>query len=342
MKFVVDKNIPFLEGVLEPFGSVVYLEGDKIDAESVSDASALVVRTRTRCDKTLLEGSSVEMVATATIGYDHVDTGYLRSRGIDFATAAGCNAAGVLQYVMTALAWVDANRKALVPSEMTLGVVGVGNVGSLVADFAAKCGFRVLRCDPPRSRAEGGDFVALDELLSKADIVTCHVPLVPDGEDKTLAMASGEFFAKMKSGAVFINSSRGEVVDDKALCAALESGHVHSAVIDTWNNEPRIDSDLLSRACISTPHIAGYSLQGKANGTAMAVRALARRFALPLEDWYPEGVAPRASVPEFSWSWLQENAAAGFDIEADSKRLKANPEAFEALRNNYNYRSESF
>ncbi len=342
VKIVIDKNIPFIKGVFEPYADVLYLSGDKIDRASVADASALIVRTRTRCDAALLENSSVEIVATATIGYDHIDVDYLKSQGIELATASGCNAAGVLQYVMTALVWLSENRMRLIPSAMTLGVVGVGNVGSLVAEFASKCGFEVLCCDPPRARAEGGGFVDLEHLLDNSDIVSCHVPLVESGEDKTFRMAGRDFFASMKQGSIFINSSRGEVVDDKALLKALHSGHIGAAVIDTWNHEPMIDEDLLARVDLATPHIAGYSLQGKANGTSMVVRAVASKLGLPLEDWYADGVEPRRERDDFSWEWLCSHALKNFDIESQSNTLKTAVGEFESLRNNYNYRTERF
>ena len=342
MKVVIDKNIPFINGVLEPYAEVVYMKGDMIDKQTVVDADALIVRTRTRCNADLLEGSSVKIVSTATIGFDHVDVPYLASQGIEFTTAAGCNAAGVLQYVMTALVWLHDNRKAFDVANTTLGVIGVGNVGSLVADFAERCGFKVLRCDPPRQRREGGDFVDRDYLLANSDIVTCHVPLNREGEDKTFGMADEAFFARMPKGSLFINSSRGEVVVDEHLCQALKSGHIHSAVIDTWNNEPAISSELLSLASLTTPHIAGYSLQGKANGSSMVVQAVARKFDLPLKDWYPDGVARRPKVEEFDWQWLYERALTRFDIEAQTDALKSNPEQFESMRNNYDYREEYF
>lgn len=342
MKFVIDKNIPFLDGVFEPYGHVVYLAGGDIDSQSVADANVLVVRTRTKCDEHLLGGSKVEMVATATIGYDHIDVDYLASRGIAFATAAGCNAGGVLNYVATALVWLCENCKKIEPSQTTLGVIGVGNVGRLIAWLGEKCGFKVLCCDPPRQRKEGGNFVSLEILLSESDVVTCHVPLVSSGEDKTLGMASREFFATMRSGAVFINSSRGEVVVDAALCDALDSGHLSAAVIDTWNGEPQICKELLSKATLATPHIAGYSLQGKANGSAMVVKAVSEKFGLPLDGWYAQGVCPCQRDQSLSWDKLKNNALSNFDIKAQSDSLKASLESFESMRNNYNYRQEIY
>lgn len=343
MKIVVDSNIPFIEGVFENFAEVLYLKGDQIDRAAVVDATVLIVRTRTRCDRALLEGSSVELIATATIGYDHVDVDYLRSRGIEFVTAAGCNASGVLNYVMTLLVWADKKIKTIEPQLSTLGVIGVGNVGSRVAEAAARCGFRVLRCDPPRARAEGAEgFVSLDQLLRESDIVSCHVPLIREGEDRTYGMASAEFFAQMPKGAIFINSSRGEVVVDAELKDALRSGHICSAIIDTWNNEPTIDLELLEMSSLSTPHVAGYSLQGKANGSSMVVRAVARRYNLPLLDWYPDGVEQVGEQPQFCWSWLKERALEKYNIEAESSRLKQHAETFESMRNSYNYREEYF
>lgn len=195
---IADRDIPFLEGVLEPYAEVRYLKGSAITANDVRGAEVLITRTRTRCDRALLEGSRIRLIATATIGFDHIDTDYCRSRGIRVTTAAGCNARGVLQYIMAVLCRLGA-EPGWQPSERTLGIVGVGHVGSLVEEYGRLLGFRVVCCDPPRMRLTPGlGFLTLDELLSLSDIVTLHVPFTTEGPDKTAGMASGEFFARMR------------------------------------------------------------------------------------------------------------------------------------------------
>ncbi|WP_300256184.1 4-phosphoerythronate dehydrogenase [uncultured Alistipes sp.] len=331
MKIVADNAIPFLDGVLEPFAEVCRRPGREISAEDVRDADALVIRTRTRCDETLLAGSRVRMIATATIGFDHIDLAWCRRNGIEVATAAGCNARGVLQWVAAVLALL-ARRQGWTPGQRTLGVVGVGHVGSLVKNYAEAWGFRVLCCDPPREERERCGFLPLEEVARQADILTFHTPL----DDSTRHMAGEWLFRMMKPGAVLLNSSRGEVVDGEALLRSeLEWA------LDVWEHEPELNPELLRRALVATPHIAGYSLQGKANATALAVAALARKFGLPVEGWYPPEVTP--SQPRaISWQELVRTIVGAYDIEAESRRLKQQPSAFESLRDRYDYRQEYF
>ena len=331
MKIVADNAIPFLDGVLEPFAEVCRRPGREISAEDVRDADALVIRTRTRCDETLLAGSRVRMIATATIGFDHIDLAWCRRNGIEVATAAGCNARGVLQWVAAVLALL-ARRQGWTPGQRTLGVVGVGHVGSLVKSYAEAWGFRVLCCDPPREERERCGFLPLEEVARQADILTFHTPL----DDTTRHMAGEWLFRMMKPGAVLLNSSRGEVVDGEALLRSeLEWA------LDVWEHEPELNPELLRRALVATPHIAGYSLQGKANATALAVAALARKFGLPVEGWYPPEVTP--SQPRaISWQELVRTIVGAYDIEAESRRLKQQPSAFESLRDRYDYRQEYF
>ena len=213
MKIVADKDVPFLEGVFEPYAEVIYKDGKSISKEDLLDADAIIIRTRTKCNADLLDGTSVKMIATATIGMDHIDLDYCRERGIEVHNAEGCNAGGVLQYVFSALYGVAA-RKAIKLDDMTMGIVGVGHVGSLVEKMARYLGFKVLLCDPPRAAVEGDEkFCSLEYLLANSQIVTLHVPL----EESTRKMADEHFFALMPTGSIFINASRGEVVDEQAL-----------------------------------------------------------------------------------------------------------------------------
>ena len=214
---MVDDAIPFIKGVLEPFAEVMYKGGRDISREDVKDADALIIRTRTKCNRDLLEGSRVKFIATATIGTDHIDFPYCNSKGILVRNAAGCNAGGVMNYVFSALYGI-ASRKAIKLDGATLGIIGVGNVGKRVERMALSLGFKVLRNDPPRMEAEGPhDFCDLDYLLRNSDVVTMHVPL----DDTTRSMADESFFGKMRPGAIFINASRGEAVVDSALKAAV-------------------------------------------------------------------------------------------------------------------------
>lgn len=331
MKIVADKAIPFLDGVFDPFAEVVRIEGSRISPDDVRDADAMIVRTRTRCDAALLDGSAVKFIATATIGFDHIDLGYCRAHGIGTTTAAGCNARGVLQWVAAALV-AFAERYGFAPHERTLGIVGVGNVGRLVEEYAASWGFRVVCCDPPREEREHLGFLPLDEVLRQSDIVTLHVPL----DASTRHLMNARTLGMMRKGAIVINASRGEVIDTEAL---LDSGS--DCAIDVWENEPDIDRRLLGKALVATPHIAGYSLQGKANATAMAVDAVARHFGLPLEGWYPAGVGRTVPRP-IAWHELCGSIRSRCDIAGDTESLRRNPDGFETLRNGYRYREEYF
>ena len=340
MKVVADMDIPFLEGVFEPYGEVVYKKGLEISHEDVLDADALVVRTRTRCDAALLEGTSVKMIATATIGTDHIDLEYCRKAGIEVSNAAGCNAGGVMQYVFSALYGVAA-RKGIKIDESTIGIVGVGHVGSKIEAMAEYLGFNILRCDPPRAVAEGPEgFCSLEHLLEESDVVTLHVPL----DVTTRGMANADFFTLMKPGAIFINAARGEVVDEQALIEA--SPKLGAIVIDTWNNEPDINEDLVDIADIATPHIAGYTFQGKQNGTAYAVQALARHFRLEeLYDFFPAQDLPghEPVLLDLKGKNHGEIAAVSqynYPIFTDDFRFRMEPHKFEKLRSEYQYRRE--
>ena len=331
MKVIIDRAIPFLQGVLEPFAEVLYLDGREFSHEAVKDADALIIRTRTKCDYSLLEGSKVQLIATATIGFDHIDLEYCKAHNIAIATSAGCNARGVLQWVSASLAML-AKREGFRPEERTLGIVGVGNVGRLVKEYAEKWGFRVICSDPPRQEREQLDFVSLEEVLQCADIVTLHTPLNPT----TNHLINSENISLLHSGATLINSSRGE-------CVATEATKRDDLTYftDVWEHEPDIDGDYLAKSVAATPHIAGYSAQGKANASAMAVQALARHFALPLCDWRPsevEQVEPQA----ISWEEMCATIDNFCNLAAESESLRNEPKQFEHLRNNYRYREEYF
>lgn len=350
LKVVADDKIPFLKGVLEPFAEVVYMPGSRIAAGDVRDAQAIFTRTRTRCDAALLKGSSVEFIATATIGYDHIDTSWCDANKITWTSAPGCNAASVNQYVVASL--LEISLKVGKPlSQMTLGVVGVGHVGALVAASGAALGMKVLACDPPRERREGnrGRFHRLATLKTDADIITFHVPLETQGPDATMRIVNASFLQDLKPEAWIINTSRGPVVDNTALRLALRGGSIGGAVLDVWEDEPDIDLALLDVVEIATPHIAGYSTDGKANATGQAVRAFAKHFGLqPLLSWsVPRLPEPPESVllPEGK-SYDDEQILASvyrqsYDVRADDARLRQKPEQFEVLRGDYPLRREA-
>ena len=348
MKIVCDNKIPFLRGAFEPFAEVVYLPGAQTTPEVVKDADALVTRTRTICNEALLKGSSVKAIATATIGYDHIDTSWCEANGIAWSNAPGCNSWSVKQYISSVLA-VLAQRHGLRLDALTLGVVGVGNVGSKVADVGRAFGMRVLLNDPPRERAEGPDaFVDLDTVLAESDIVTVHVPLTRAGEDATWHLFDAARLARMRPSQILINSSRGPVVDNAALKNILLKGGLKAAVLDVWEGEPDLDPELVGLLDISTPHIAGYSADGKANGTTMSVRYLATRLGLPLVDWTASGVPappqPLAFNVDASGKTPQEVLSEAilhtYDVRQDSDALRAELDAFERLRGDYMVRRE--
>ena len=342
MKIVADKLVPFLEGVFEPYAEVVYIDGGGITHEDIIDADALIIRTRTKCNEQLLDGTKVSMIATATIGMDHIDLNYCKEHGIEVHNAQGCNAGGVMQYVFSALYGIAA-RKGIKIDGATIGIVGVGHVGSKIEEMARYLGFNVLLCDPPRAAAEGGDkFCSLEYLLANSQIVSMHVPL----DDTTYRMADEEFFMLMPPGAIFINAARGEVIDDQALMNAIPK--LGAVVIDTWNNEPDINLDLVEMVDIATPHIAGYSYQGKQNGTASAVQQVARHFGIKeLYDYYPEADVPghEPVLLDLKDKNHGERAAVfqyNYPIFTDDFRLRMEPENFEQIRSEYQYRREIY
>ncbi|WP_299583960.1 4-phosphoerythronate dehydrogenase PdxB [uncultured Sunxiuqinia sp.] len=347
MKFIIDDKIPYIKGALEPFGDVIYLPGPKTTPEIVQDADAIVTRTRTICNESLLGNSSVKMIATATIGYDHIDTEYCKQAGIEWTNAPGCNSKSVEQYVLSALL-VLAEQKGFELKGKTIGIIGVGQVGSKVARVCELLGMNVLLNDPPRERAEGPEqFVSFQHIIAKADIITFHVPLTMQGEDATFHMADTLFFESLQQCPIILNTCRGEVIDTFAAETAIERGQVSGMVMDCWEREPQIDQNLLQLVDLATPHIAGYSKDGKANGTTMSVQAISRFFNLGIDDWQPQGV----DLPEQTKIHLnglnrteeaiiREAVLFTYDIREDDQRLRTQPELFEQLRGDYPVRRE--
>lgn len=342
IKIIVDDAVPFIKGVFEPYADVVYKAGKEICHEDLVDVDAMVIRTRTKCDSALLEGTPVKFIATATIGTDHIDFPYCDEKGIVVRNAAGCNAGGVMNYVFSALYGV-ASRKAVRLDGSKLGIVGVGNVGSRVDRVAGYLGFKVLKNDPPRMAAEGPEgFCPLDYLLQNADVVTMHVPL----DETTKGMCNDSFFDMMKPGTIFINASRGEVVDEAALKRAIPK--LGPVIIDTWNNEPDIDRELMDMVDIATPHIAGYSYQGKQNGTAAAVRSLSRFFGFDdLYEFFPKTEivdlqAVKLDLKGKTQGEITSVLQYNYPIFTDDFMLRMDPGNFERMRSNYQYRREFY
>ena len=347
MKIIIDDKIPYIQGALEPFAEVVYLPGQKTTPEVVRDADAIITRTRTICNEALLSGSSVKIIASATIGYDHIDTDYCDHAGIKWTNAPGCNAKSVEQYIASAIL-VMAEKRGWDLAGKTIGVVGVGNVGSKVAKIAEILGMRVLLNDPPRARMEGGTgFVALDKILEESDLITLHVPLNQEGPDATWHMADEQLFTRMSRKPVFINSCRGEVVKTSALKQAIVSGQISGAVVDCWENEPNIDLELLGLVDLATPHIAGYSRDGKANGTEMSVQAVSRFLGLGAKNWKATNIEKPAvseilidGAHKSTRQILAEAILATYDIREDDARLRASVATFEKQRGDYPVRRE--
>ena len=331
MKVLIDKHIPYLQGLLEPYCDVQYIDQEDFTPEAVRDADALLIRTRTRCNEALLNGSKVQFIATATIGFDQIDTAYCEANGIAWTNSPGCNAQGVCDYVESALAYigynsspnvgeVPAGQRGITP---TLGIVGCGHVGSLVAKMAERKGWKVLVCDPLLE--ESRNVIGLDELAEQSDVITFHTPLTREGRFPTWHLAGYKpvegqttgFFRHVRPTTLLINAARGGVIDEQAL---LQAGNPF--VLDCWEGEPHINPEVLRRARLGTYHIAGYTQAGKYNASQMVLDALCKHFGLP------KTVLPNrpAEAPHL------------WDIEAVSNELKAHPELFEQLRTNYKLR----
>ena len=341
MKIVADPNIPYIREAFAALGEITLVPGRQLTAAHVHDADLLLVRSVTPVNAALLDGSQVKFVATATIGFDHVDVAYLAARGIGFVTAAGSNANSVAEYICATLLEL-AHRKNFRLRDKTLGVVGVGNVGRQVVRYARALGLRVLPNDPPRQRAETlPDFVSLERICTTADIITLHVPLTQTGPDATVRLLDP---SRLSHRPILINSARGAVLDNAALLTANLTG----LELDVWENEPNIRSELLDRVDLGTPHIAGQSFDGKVNGTVMIYEAVCRYLGVPA-PWRP--VLPAPPVPrlvvtlgrgEDEEDVLRRIIRQVYSITADDARLRAGFQEFEKLRMEYPVRREFF
>lgn len=345
MKIVVDDKIPFIrEAISQISTDVIYKPGIAISPDDIHDADALIIRTRTRCDEALLKGSKVSFIATATIGYDHLDIEYLKRTHITWTNCPGCNANSVGQYIHSCLLLLE-KEKGYNLSKTTVGLVGVGHVGHAVIEAIRPLGVQILLNDPPQKEAlrKAGKphefFLKMEELQEKCDIISFHTPLITKGPYPTFHLANKTFFNALKKQPIIINTSRGAVVDNTDVLQALKDGIIRDAIIDTWENEPNINQELLNLIYIGTPHIAGYSADGKANATRMALTALCNHFHLPVTfqirvPQLPEEELPAPNLTE------TERALVLYNPHADSLKLKSHPTMFEELRGNYPLRRE--
>lgn len=344
MKILADAHIPYLKGVAEQFGDVEYLPGNQFTRKAISGKDALIVRTVTRFDEKILSGSKVKLICSATIGFDHIDTAWCDTHGVAWRTAPGCNAASVEQYVTASLLHL-AEKYQFDLKEKTIGIIGVGNVGSKVEIACKKMGMKLLLNDPPREEREGeGAFVDIYTIKNEADIITFHTPLTKTGEHKTHHLANNGFFESVKNKPFIINAARGGVTDNRALIKAIGNGDIAGAILDCWENEPEIDGELLRLSEIATPHIAGYSADGKWTATKMSLDNLNKFFNLGIEPRYQEIPLPPEPCID-----LREVAAEHqlrhavwhtYNPAAETTALKSSPVDFYRFRSNYPLRRE--
>ena len=328
VKIIVEDRIPYFRGLLDGVADVLYLPAEEITPAAVADADALVTRTRNRCDASLLSGSRVSLIASATIGLDHVDIPWCEAHGITVRNAPGCNAPAVAQYVFASLLTIDSCLAG-----KTLGVIGAGHVGSIVADWGRRLGMNVLVNDPPRAAAEGpAGFSSLGEIAARASFITVHTPYTVGGAYPTRHLIDSAFVESLANAPVIVNSARGPVTDTAAILAGLADGRISKAVIDCWEGEPDINRQLLAAATVATPHIAGYSAQGKLRASQMAAATVAKHFGLP--------VTLPAPIPYLPSSVSASEISASYSPAADTAALKGRPGEFERLRNHYPLRAE--
>lgn len=332
INIIVEANVPYVRGLLDPYATVRYLAPEEITRAEVATADGMIIRTRTRCDEGLLVGSRCRLIATATIGTDHIAADWCARAGITVCNAPGCNAPAVAQYVFGSLMAV-VNRPL---AQHTIAIVGVGHVGSIVERWARGLDMRVLRYDPPRQRAEGGsDWATLEQIAAEADIITFHTPLTRTGQDATHHMVDEAFLAGLRRSPILINSARGAIFDTPAVVAAKDAGRVGHLIVDCWEGEPEIGRALLERATVATPHIAGYSAEGKIRASQAALDATTTFFMLPRVQVPEPAPAPAAHTVSL------QGITSTFDPTDLTAALKTAPEAFEHQRNTYPLRREA-
>lgn len=356
MLIVADENIPLLDSFFGDIGEIRRVNGRNLGPGDVRDADILLVRSVSRVNQSLLEGSRVRFVGTATIGTDHIDLAYLRDKGIGFAAAPGSNATSVAEYVLSVVS-LYAEKCGLEDwTGLSVGVVGAGNVGGELARVLVRLGFKVKLCDPPRQDREpenADDFVGLDDILG-CDVITLHTPLTRSGAHPTEKMIAREELSRLGEHQLLINSGRGEVIDGSALLERLQQPSAPTVVLDVWENEPGIDPALVERVWLATPHIAGYSLEGKMQGSEMIYKALCRFLGLPVRKQAGQFL-PQAALSQLCFTSnagqnesVEVALRACYDPRRDDARLRLTmrgddaqrAEGFDRLRKEYPIRRE--
>ncbi|MFI3297308.1 MAG: 4-phosphoerythronate dehydrogenase [bacterium] len=346
-RFVIDKNIPYIRGIFDEVADVTYLCASDIIPKNIADINALIVRTRTKCNASLLAGSTVEAIATATIGTDHIDTEYCDNNHIKWQNAPGCNATSVSQYFASAIAeWSKYTDDTI--EGKTVGIVGYGHIGRKIEKVAKSIGLKILYNDPPLAQLTNYtdkdscctdiEFVDLETIARECDIITFHTPLTYKGEHHTYHLADSHFFDKISDKKpLIINAARGGIIDEVELIRHIDSGKINACIIDCWENEPAINTELMKRALIATPHIAGYSADGKNNATHQVVKFISEHFNIKpntVESLSKKRVS-YTSIDELMNLFLNT-----YNIKNDSEKLKENHTKFEELRSSYPERRE--
>lgn len=348
MKILVDENMPYAGDLFSRLGEVKAVPGRPIPVAELADADALMVRSVTKVNDGLLQGTGIKFVGTATAGTDHVDEAFLQQAGIAFSAASGCNAIAVVEYVFSSLLML-AERDGFALQDRTVGIVGVGNVGGRLQARLEAFGVRTLLCDPPRAdRGDDGDFRSLDELVREADVLTFHTPLFKEGPYKTLHLADDALLSRLQPGTILINACRGPVVDNAALLQRLQAGQALSVVLDVWEPEPDLNVDLLNLVDIGTAHIAGYTLEGKARGTTQVFEAfsdfLGKRQQVALDTLLPAPEFGRITLHgPLDQSTLKRLVHLVYDVRRDDallRKVAGTPGEFDKLRKNYLERRE--
>ena len=353
MLIVADENIPLLDAFFEGFGQIRRYAGRAMTREALEGADILLVRSVTRVDRALLEGSTVRFVGTCTIGTDHLDLEYLAEAGIRWASAPGCNARGVVDYVLGSLLTLAELEGVDLPTR-SYGVVGAGQVGGRLIAVLRGLGWNVKVCDPPRQQQEGAGYVSLDEIVQTCDVISLHTPLSRSGDHPTWHLLDEPRLARLQPGTWLINAARGPVIDNRALYRTLLARDDVQAVLDVWEREPSIDLDLADLCVLATPHIAGYSLDGRQRGTAQIYQALCRFLDQPdrisLADLLPapwlsevrlhaeaDPAWALAAVCRSVYDPRSDDANLRRSLSEDESRQRA---AFDLLRKNYPPRRE--
>lgn len=336
--FVIDKNIPYIKGVFDDVADIDYLAAKEINRYTIKDADALIIRTRTKCNHELLDGSRINLIATATIGIDHIDTNYCLSKKIKFNNSPGCNASSVAQYVGAAISyWAKKNNETI--KGKTIGIIGHGHVGKEVEKICKTLGLKALLNDPFLESSDTTKYNNLQTIASKCDIITFHTPLTHNGLHPTFHIGDRFFFDSIGlQKPLIINAARGGVIDEIELIRAIKKGTIADCVIDCWEGEPNINLELLHKSTLSTPHIAGYSADGKLNATKNVVKIVSEHFKISHNEIV--GLSEQKEI-NTTTEKLAEEILKDYDITYDSDILKENPEKFEEFRGNYRERREA-